>query len=372
MSVGTMERGWQLSAYPTENLEVLVEHVLRRATTRAAMAAAYARGRNNRHFADELAVSAMRDELNNTLPVGAEVVIGEGERDEAPMLFIGERLGPNQDQPPELLIAVDPLEATNNCARWMPGSICVIAGALVGQGDLWRGIDGYMDKFVVGRQLAVGVEELRCGRTHLRTLDFDRKAFLLDQPIEKLVRVFSMLTGKPSSSLVAEMLDRPRNADCIKRLRQMHVQVRLITDGDVASAWRALDEDHEVDFTIGIGAAPEGVLAAAMTNVMGGYMEGRCWFDDTEKGVEQKRRFLDLGVSISKVHTIADLASNNVVIAFTAVTDGVMPGVSYRAGNVVQTHSIVGRSRTGTYHKLTGMHRSPPSPPRNWPTTEDE
>lgn len=354
-------------SYPPGDLEVLIEEVMRRATMRAALVSAHARGRNDRHFADELAVTEMRTTLNQLLPVGAEVVIGEGERDEAPMLYIGERLGPNQDRPPQLLIAVDPLEGTNLAADWMPGAICVIAAVLVGEGTLWGGVDGYMDKFVVGKPIADKLRALRSEGSRNPVPQFDPKRFILDQPIQATVNLISHFTCKPVTSIVAEVLERPRNDELVAQLRKMHVQVRLIGDGDVTSAWRALSDDEEVDFYVGIGAAPEGVLAAAMANVAEGYMEGRCWFDGTPKGDHQRQRLLALGTDIVKVYTIDDLASGNVIFSFTAVTDSMMPGVFYRAGGIAHTHTITGRSRTGTYYHIEGTHKNPPPPPQYWP-----
>lgn len=349
----------KVRSYSPAHLEVLIEDILRRATTHAALATAHARGRDDRHFADQLAVGEMRSILNQLLPVGAEVIIGEGERDEAPMLYIGERLGPNQDQPPQLLIAVDPLEGTNLAARWMPGAICVIAAALVGEGTLWAGVDGYMDKFVTGKKIADGFKSLLA--------NYPYSPYVLDRPIEETVKLISEFTGKPITSIVAEVLDRPRNAELVNRLRRAHTQVRLISDGDVTSAWRAISDDEEVDFYMGIGAAPEGVLAAAMVNVAGGYMEGRCWFDNTSKGDSQRERLHQLAIDTNKVFTVDELASGHVIFAFTAVTDSMIPGVSYKTGGVAHTHTIVGRSRSRTYYRIEGTHNNPPGPPSNWP-----
>lgn len=373
----TMRPGTQLAVrpYPAHHLEVLIEEVLRRATCRAALASAYARGRNNREFADQLAVTEMRNVLNEMLPIGAEVVIGEGERDEAPMLHIGERLGPNTDLPPQLLIAVDPLEGTNLCAHWIPGAICVIAATIVGEGTLWGGIDGYMEKFIVGANIADKLFEMRSQKPHHAFSNrFAKGNFILDQPIEETVALISHFTGKPTTSIVGELLNRKRNEELIHRLRRMHVQVRLISDGDVTSAWRALSDadDDDVDFYLGIGAAAEGVIGAAMANVAGGYMEGRCWFPDDSTGVLQRERLEKKDIDVHKVYSLQELAGGHVMIAFTAVTDGVLPGVSYRDGGIACTHTIAGRSRTGTYYQSTGTHKNPPSAPSNWPLNGDE
>lgn len=359
--------------YSPAELEVLIEEVLRRATCRAALACAHARGRNNRKFADQLAVDHMSETLDTLLPVGAEVVIGEGERDEAPMLHIGQRLGPNKEMPPQLFIAVDPLEGTNLCAHWIPGSICVIAAALLNEGTLWGGVDGYMEKFIMGKDIADKLRDMRLQKSQQKlSVQFAEGKNILDQPIEDTVGLITYFTGKPTTSIVAEVLDRPRNKGLIKRLRGMHVQVRLISDGDVTSAWRALSDVDDVDFYVGIGAAPEGVIGAAMTNVAGGYMEGRCWFPDNEMGTSQRKRLLDKKIDVQKVYSVHELAGGNVMIAFTAVTDGVLPGVSYGDRNVAHTHTIVGRSRTGTYYEIKGTHKNPPPPPKEWPLNGDE
>lgn len=359
--------------YSADHLEAIVEDVLRRATCGAALASAHARGRNNRKFADALAVNEMREILDTMLPIGAEVVIGEGERDEAPMLHIGERLGPNKEMPPQLRIAVDPLEGTNLCAHWMPGAICVIAATLSDQGTLWGGVDGYMEKFIVGKDIADKLRDMRMQKSqHKLEVQFAEGKNVLDQPIEDTLGLIAHFTGKPTTSIVAEVLDRPRNEDLVKRLRKMHVQVRLISDGDVTSAWRVLSDTHDVDFYVGIGAAPEGVIGAAMTNVAGGYMEGRCWFPDNSMGVLQYQRLRNKEIDVGKVYSMNELAGGNVMIAFTAVTDGVLPGISYGDRNVAHTHTIVGRSRTGTYYQIEGTHKNPPPPPKEWPLNGDE
>lgn len=363
--------GTQFLWQSPEILESKIVHVLARSTARAALASAHARGRNNRHFADLLAVEAMREVLDRELLVGAEVVIGEGERDEAPMLYIGERLGPNKDQPPLLLIAVDPLEGTNLAAHWMPGAICVIAATLVGEGKLWGGVDGYMEKFIAGPKIAEGLAKLSTMHDPVSEMAkrFGKGRFVLDQEVEAIADMAAYFTQKPLESLVVEALDRPRNEDFINRLRRKHVQVRLITDGDVTSAHRALSSNPDVDFYMGIGAAPEGVISAAMANVLRGYAEGRCWFDGTAKGEDQRSRLLAKGLDVNRVHTLEDLAGGHVMVAFTAVTDtgSKLPGVSYRAGGTAISHTFSGRSRTGTNNITISEHHAPPPPPVNWP-----
>ncbi len=356
-----------------EFLEPAILSVLHRATARAALACAYARGRKNGKFADQLAVDGMGEVLERELMVGAEVVIGEGELDKAPMFHIKQRLGPDKDKPPRLLIAVDPLEGTKLNSNFSYGAICVIAAALVGEGRLWGGIDGYMEKFIAGKKVAEGLRKLRSSNGSRNPLAnrFGSGSFVLDQSVEDIVQMVSYFTEKQPCFLVAELLDRDRNQDIINRLRRMHVQVRLISDGDVTSAWRVVSHRPEVDFYMGVGAAPEGVISAAMANVARGYAEGRCWFHDTLEGRTQRQRLHEMGIDTQKVYMLDELAGGHVMIAFTPVTDSMLPGIRYEEGGTAISNSIFGRSRTGTFYELKGHHQMPPAPPSEWPATDD-
>lgn len=333
--------------------------VLENATIMAALYAAPARGRDNRKFADGLAVNGMRKILNEKLPIPAEVVIGEGERDEAPMLYIGEQLGPQTQNQPKLLIAVDPLEGTNLCARYESNAICIIAAAIEGEGFLLGGIDGYMNKFVIGQALCKKI--IKNNRTNF-----------LDLPIETVIKKIAAAQNKPVDNVVVMILERNRNADLSNRLKAMHVQVRPIRDGDITAGLLALDSEQDVDLAIGIGAAPEGVITAAMANVMGGYMEARWWFPDNEKGKKQRQRLLVKNIDIKKLYRINDLASGNVMFSLTAVTgNDFMPGVIYKPDGVAITHTISARSRTCSLNIQKTFHPTPPPPPKEYPNTTD-
>jgi fructose-1,6-bisphosphatase class II len=345
-------------------LERITLTSLQNTTAAAALQAAHARGRDNRDWADDLAVSAMREVLNNELLVPAEIVIGEGERDEAPMLYQGERLGPDDPSLPLLKIAVDPLEGTNLCARGEAGAISVIAAALQGEGDLMGGIDGYMEKIVIGRDLRERLDSMRVSAGHTHPYDYFRD--LLDVPIPDLIRWISLQRRKPVPDIVAMVLERDRNHSIIEALRKMDVQIKLIRDGDITAGLLALDPNHDVDITMGIGAAPEGVVTAAIANVYGGYMESRWWIPTDQRAKDHRKRIKAGGHNLEKIYRIEDLAPGNVMFSLTSITSNdFMPGVQYKAGGVAITHTISGRSRTGTINRRTSWHPKPPVLPRS-------
>jgi fructose-1,6-bisphosphatase II len=347
----------QLSQLDPGVLERYILATLENATANAALSAAHARGRDDRNFADELAVNALRDVLNRELPVPAEVVIGEGERDEAPMLYIGEKLGPDQGGDPLVQIAVDPLEGTNLCARGEAGAIAVIAAVLRDEGRLMPGIDGYLNKLVLGRDLAARLAPFQ-----------SHSAGLLDHPIEEIVQWIARERSKPVTDIVAMVLERPRNEDLTQRLRALNVQIKVIRDGDITAGLLALDPHHDIDLAVGIGAAAEGVITAAMTQVYRGYMEARWWIPPDGMGAEQQRRLEDLGIDIERRLYTDDLAHGQVMFALTAVTaNDFIPGVRYEPGGVAITHSISGRRRTGTINLKEARHLMPPPPPGHWP-----
>jgi fructose-1,6-bisphosphatase/sedoheptulose 1,7-bisphosphatase-like protein len=346
---------------------------LENATTIAALSAAHARGKDNRNFADELAVNALRSILNGELPVAAEVVIGEGERDEAPMLYIGEKLGPDPESEPLLQIAVDPLEGTNLCARGEAGAISVIAAVLSHEGRLMPGIDGYMNKLVLGNKLALGrnLAERLSTFQNREVGQYQRprdNPGLLDHPIEEIVEWIAGEQNKPVADIVAMVLERPRNEELIRRLRALNVQIKLIRDGDITAGLLALDPNHDVDLAVGIGAAAEAVITAAMTQVYGGYMEAQWWIPPDRAGVEQQRRLEHLGIDIDRRLYTDDLAGGQVMFALTAITaNDFIPGVRYEPGGVAITHTISGRRRTGTINRKEARHPKPPLPPEHWP-----
>ncbi|MFD2678579.1 class II fructose-bisphosphatase [Camelimonas lactis] len=313
----------------------LIERILTmelvRVTERAAVAAARLRGHGNEKAADQAAVDAMRRELNR-LPIDGTVVIGEGERDEAPMLFIGEKVGNTNG--PKVDIAVDPLEGTTLCAKDMPGSIAVMA--MAEGGTLLAAPDVYMQKIAIGPGYPQGVVHI-------------------DAKPEDNIRNLAQAKGVAPSEITALVLDRPRHADLIAAIRSTGAAVRLISDGDVAGIiYTANPEETGIDIYMGIGAAPEGVLAAGALRCIGGQMQGRLILDTEEK----RERARGMGVTDpDRIYDMKDLASGDVIVAATGVTDGaLLKGVRF-GKDVIETETIVYRSITGTVRRITAEHR---------------
>jgi fructose-1,6-bisphosphatase II / sedoheptulose-1,7-bisphosphatase len=321
----------ELTIKPGQIIERYLSMELVRVTERAAVASATLRGRGDEKAADQAAVDAMRRELNR-LPIDGEIVIGEGERDEAPMLFIGEKVGNTRG--PKVHIAVDPLEGTTLCAKDMPGAIAVMAMAEAGK--LLNAPDVYMDKIAVGPGYAPGVVDL-------------------DWSPEENVRSLAKAKGVQPHELTVLIMDRPRHADLIAAVRKTGASIRLITDGDVAGViFTTMPEQTGIDLYLGIGGAPEGVLAAAALRCVGGQMQGRLILDTEEK----RKRAATMGVSDpNKKYDMAEMASGDVIVSATGVTDGaLLQGVRYGKG-VIYTETIVYRSITGTVRKIYGEHR---------------
>src|SRR5438309_8282449 len=276
--------------------DLAIERVLTleivRVTERAAVAAARWTGRGNEKGADQAAVDAMRRELNK-LPINGTIVIGEGERDEAPMLFIGESVGNKRG--PEVDIAVDPLEGTTLCAKNMPGAIATMA--MADGGTLLHAPDVYMQKIAVGPGYAKGVVEL-------------------DASPADNVRRLAKAKGVEPGAITVLVLDRPRHADIIAGVRGTGAAVRLITDGDVAGVIHCADPDNTgVDMYIGTGGAPEGVLAAAALRCIGGQMQCRLILDSEEK----RERAHKMGVKDPKsIYSIEDMVRGDCLFAATA------------------------------------------------------
>ncbi|ACA17136.1 fructose-1,6-bisphosphatase, class II [Methylobacterium sp. 4-46] len=318
-------------AAPSPIIERILTLELVRVTERAAVAAARLRGQGNEKAADQAAVDAMRRELNR-LPIAGTVVIGEGERDEAPMLFIGETLGNGQG--PKVDIAVDPLEGTTLCAKDMPGSVAVMA--MAEGGTLLAAPDVYMHKIAVGPGYPRGVVDL-------------------DASPEDNIQALAKAKGVPPSEITALVLDRPRHTDLIAAIRRTGAGVRLISDGDVAGViFTTMPEETGIDIYLGIGAAPEGVLAAGALRCIGGQMQGRLILDTQEK----RDRAAKMGVQDpNRRYDLEDLARGDVVVALTGVTDGALvKGVRF-GREVVQTDTIVYRSHTGTVRRIQAEHR---------------
>ncbi|MCV6545946.1 MAG: class II fructose-bisphosphatase [Cohaesibacter sp.] len=301
-----------------------------RVTERAAVAAARLRGHGNEKAADQAAVDAMRRELNR-LPIDGTVVIGEGERDEAPMLYIGEEVGTKQG--PKVDIALDPLEGTTICAKNLPNSLAVIAMAEAG--SLLNAPDVYMDKIAIGPGYPEGL------------VDLDRT------PIENMQAVANA-KGVPINEVTACILDRPRHAKLIEDVRATGAAIRLIGDGDVAGVIHTTDpEETGIDIYFGIGGAPEGVLAAAALRCIGGQMQGRLVINNDE----QRQRAIKMGVTDpNKKFTMEEMASGDVTFAATGVTDGnMLTGVKF-GKEKIRTETVVMRSSTGTVRYVKSEH----------------
>lgn len=301
-----------------------------RVTEAAALAASRTVGRGDEEAADAAAVDAMRLALNS-LSMQGTVVIGEGERDEAPMLFIGESVGNGHG--PVLDIALDPLEGTTITAKGGQNALAVLA--MTDKGGFLNAPDVYMKKIGVGR----GVDE--------RKLD-------LDAPVLHTLSVIAKEKGAKVEDLLVCILDRPRHEELIRDVRAAGARISLIQDGDVSAVIATCDPDSGIDLYMGTGGAPEGVLAAAALQCLGGKMLGQLVFrNDDERGRAAKIGITDL----KRIYGTDDLAKpGNVMFAATGVTDGAMlPGVRRYAGGA-RTHSIVMRSKTGTVRKIESMH----------------
>jgi fructose-1,6-bisphosphatase II / sedoheptulose-1,7-bisphosphatase len=320
-----------ITIQPSQMLERLLSLEIVRVTERAAVSAARLRGRGNEKAADQAAVDAMRRELNN-LPIYGTVVIGEGERDEAPMLFIGEEVGRKTGF--KVDIAVDPLEGTTLCAKAMPGAIATMCMAEAG--TLLNAPDVYMDKIAIGPGYSKGVVDL-------------------DASPEENIANLAKAKGVKPEAITALVLDRPRHADLIAGIRKAGAAVRLITDGDVAGVIHTADPDGTgIDIYIGIGGAPEGVLAASALRCIGGQMQGRLILDTDEK----RERAAKMGIQDPrKKYAMEELVRGDCLFSATGVTDGSMlRGVKFR-GEVIETETVVMRSVTGTVRWIRAEHR---------------
>ena len=300
---------------------------LARVTEAAALACARWVGKGDKISADEAATDAMRRTLDS-LDISGTVVIGEGEMDEAPMLYIGEKLGNGSF---EVDIAVDPLEGTNLCAKGINGAIATIA--LAPKGGFLHAPDMYMEKIAVGPSAAGAI-------------DIDAS------PTENLTRIAAAKSCN-IEDLTVVLLDRPRHDKAIAEIRRAGARIHLISDGDVAPAVAAAVEGSGVDMMMGIGGAPEGVLAAAALKCMGGDMQGRLVFMTDE----EKERAPGMGITdFNKVYTCEEMAAGDVFFAATGVTNGeLLNGVRYFSGGA-ETHTIVMRSRSRTVRFIEARH----------------
>ena len=307
-----------------------------RVTEAAAIAASKLIGRGDEKAADAAAVEAMRLAFDE-LYMDGTVVIGEGERDEAPMLYIGEKVGGAPGKGPKIDIALDPLEGTTITAKAGPNSLAVLAAAE--EGCLLNAPDTYMDKLAVGPGYSEGIISLA------------------KSPTENVEAVAKEKGVKPSEIIVC-VLDRPRHADLINELRELGCGVVLIGDGDVAGVIAVTDEDTTIDMYMGQGGAPEGVLAAAALRCVGGQFNGRLVFrNDDEKARARKWGIEDK--DFDRIYKLDELASGDCIFAATGVTSGsLLDGVKRRRDGTVTTESVVMRASSGTVRWIRGEHRN--------------
>jgi len=300
-----------------------------RVTEAAAIAAAEVMGRGDEKLADQAAVDAMRTALNR-LQMAGTVVIGEGERDEAPMLFIGEEVGTGDG--PKIDIALDPLEGTTITAKGMPNGLAVLA--LSDAGGLLNAPDVYMDKIAAGP-------------------DVPTDAIDLDNTVAENINNVAEAVGKDPNDVVACILDRPRHAEMISAVREAGARIVLIGDGDVAGVMATAMPETNIDIYMGTGGAPEGVLAAAALRCIGGNIQGRLLFrNDDERGRAAKVGVEDL----NRKYAITDLAEGDVIFAATGVTDGNMLQGVRRTASMIFTESVAMRARTGTVRWIRMQH----------------
>ena len=315
---------------PSKVLDRVLVLEMVRVTEAAAIAASTLVGRGDEKAADAAAVEAMRAALN-TLDMDGTVVIGEGERDEAPMLFIGEKVGTGQG--PAIDIALDPLEGTTITAKAGPNSLAVLA--IAEQGGLLNAPDVYMDKIAVGPGYPDGVIDL-------------------DRSVADNINAIAAAKGVEPRELIACVLDRPRHEQLIAELRALGCGVMLIGDGDVAGVIATSDPDTTVDVYMGSGGAPEGVLAAAALRCIGGQFKGRLLFrNDDERARARKWGVEDL----DRQYDLSELAKGDCIFAATGVTDGsLLDGVKRGRGKMT-TESVVMRASSGTVRWVKGEHR---------------
>jgi fructose-1,6-bisphosphatase II len=301
-----------------------------RVTEAAALSAARMVGRGDKEGADQAAVDAMREVLE-TVSMDGMVVIGEGEKDEAPMLFNGEEIG--DGSPPQVDIAVDPLEGTRLTALGMPNALAVIAlserGAMFDPGPCV-----YMEKIAGARDVA-------------DLLDLDR-------PLSETLHLIAERKSRDIRDVMVVMLDRERHQDAMREVREAGARVRLITDGDVAASLLAVTDDTPVDLLWGIGGTPEGVISAAAIKCIGGQLLGRLW----PRNDEERQAAVDAGYNLQQILTCDELVKgDDAFFSATGVTDGdVLQGVRYHGESGASTESLVMRSRSGTVRRISARH----------------
>lgn len=307
-----------------------------RVTELAALSAARWMGRGDKHQADGAATTAMRT-MFDSVSIRGTVVIGEGEMDEAPMLYIGEQVGNGQG--PEVDVAVDPLEGTELVAKGLNNALAVIA--IAGKGNLLHAPDMYMEKLAVGPALT--------GRLSLT------------DPLETTLAKAAQILDKPLSNLTVMILDRDRHREKIDTLRRVGVRIKFLSDGDVAGAMAPALSESGIDLYVGSGGAPEGVLAAAALRCLGGELQGRLLPSDDQ----EYNRCLQMGITDPhQILTMDDMVgTDDVIFAATGITPGeFLSGVQYKADLRAETHSIVMRAKTKTIRFIQSLHYLPNKP----------
>jgi fructose-1,6-bisphosphatase II / sedoheptulose-1,7-bisphosphatase len=297
-------------------------------TEAAALPASRLMGRGDEKAADQAAVDAMRRAFDQ-VAVSGTVVIGEGERDEAPMLYIGEKVGAGG---PKVDIALDPLEGTTITAKGGPNALAVVA--MAEEGNFLNAPDTYMDKIAVGGGLPDDLVDL-------------------DETPAANLRALAKAKRVEVSDLVACILDRPRHTELIARVREAGARIMLISDGDVSGVIATSQPDSGVDIYIGSGGAPEGVLAAAALRCIGGQMQGRLLFRNDEEKARARRMGI---VDLDKKYAMIEMAKGDVMFAATGVTQGPMLKGVRRFSHGAETHSLVMRSKSGTVRYVTAQH----------------
>lgn len=304
-----------------------------RVTEAAALAASRLIGRGDKDGADQAAVDAMRAALN-TLQISGRVVIGEGERDEAPMLYIGEEVGQGwKNGGPRIDIALDPLEGTDITAKGGPNALAVLA--MTDEGGFLNAPDVYMQKMAVGPNINPNVLDL-------------------DAPMDGILKKIAKEKGGKIEDLMVCILDRPRHEGLIKEVREAGARITLIQDGDVSAVIATTDPETGIDLYVGSGGAPEGVLAAAALQCIGGSILGKLLFRNNDEKARAERWGIK---DLNKIYTTNDLAKpGNVMFAATGVTDGTMLRGVRRYSGGAKTSSIIMRSRSGTVRKVEASH----------------
>jgi fructose-1,6-bisphosphatase II / sedoheptulose-1,7-bisphosphatase len=303
-----------------------------RVTEAAAIAASKWIGRGDNDAADDAAVEAMRAALNE-LPMDGTVVIGEGERDEAPMLYIGEKVGSAQGTGPKINIALDPLEGTTITAKGGPNALAVLA--IAEEGCLLNAPDTYMEKLAIGPGYPKG------------TIDLSRS------PSDN-IRAVAKAKGVDPSEINVCVLDRPRHAELIAELRGLGCGIQLIPDGDVAGVIATTNPDINVDVYMGSGGAPEGVLAAAALRCVGGQIQGRLLFRNEDEIARARRWGIE---DLDRIYSLEDMAKGDCIFAATGVTDGSLLAGVHRRKHCITTESIVMRASSGTVRRVSAEHR---------------